>query len=42
MIRLYINNEFDKIKQVVLGIADDFGGCPTLDQAYDPSLKKIF
>ena len=40
MIRLCINNEFDKIKQVVLGIADDFGGCPTLDQAYDPKSKE--
>ena len=40
MIQPFINNEFSKIKRVVLGIGDDFGGCPVLSDAYDPKSKE--
>lgn len=40
MIEIYINNETSTLKSVVLGIADDFGGTPTLDAAYDPKSKE--
>ena len=40
MIHPSVSNEFSKIKKVVLGISDDFGGCPTLEQAYDPKSKE--
>ena len=35
MISPYIKNEYSFIKKVVLGIASDFGGCPTIKEAYD-------
>ena len=40
MISLYINNEFSKLRKVVLGIGVDFGGCPNLEDAYDPKSKE--
>ena len=40
MIYPSVNNEFSKLNKVVLGIADDFGGCPTIEQAYDPKSKE--
>lgn len=40
MIHPCINNEFSQLEQVVLGIAKDFGGCPTLSEAYDPKSKQ--
>jgi len=40
MIKACVNNEFDSLKQVVLGISDDFGGCPNLVDAYDPKSKE--
>mgnify|MGYP001344961860 FL=1 len=40
MIRPFINNEYKQLKKVVLGISDDFGGCPVLNNAYDPKSKE--
>ena len=40
MIQPYINNEFNLLKKVVLGIGDDFGGVPKLNDAYDPRSKE--
>lgn len=40
MIEIYINNETSTLKSVVLGIADEFGGTPSLDTAYDPKSKE--
>ena len=40
MIKPNIKNEFSLIKRVVLGIADNFGGCPTIEEAYDPKSKQ--
>ncbi|MAZ55816.1 MAG: amidinotransferase [Flavobacteriales bacterium] len=40
MIKTYVNNEFSSLKQVILGIPDDFGGCPNLVDAYDPKSKE--
>ncbi len=40
MIKPFVNNEFSKIQQVVLGVGDDFGGCPLLSDAYDPKSKE--
>ena len=40
MIKPFVNNEFSKIQKVVLGIGDDFGGCPLLSDAYDPKSKE--
>ena len=40
MIEPFVNNEFSKIKRVVLGVADDFGGCPVISDAYDPKSKE--
>ena len=40
MIDIYINNETSTLKSVVLGIANQFGGIPTLDAAYDPKSKE--
>ena len=39
MINLCINNEFSRLKKVILGISSDFGGCPSLLDAYDPKSK---
>ncbi|MBF25546.1 MAG: amidinotransferase [Flavobacteriales bacterium] len=40
MIEPYINNEFDLLKKVILGIAENFGGVPELQDAYDPKSKE--
>ncbi len=40
MIRPHVKNEYSLIKNVVLGIADNFGGCPTNEEAYDPKSKQ--
>ena len=40
MIRINITNETTKLKAVVLGIADDFGGTPKLTECYDPKSKE--
>ncbi len=33
---LHVNDEFGKLETVVLGIADDFGGTPKIEDCYDP------
>ena len=40
MLNIYINNETSILKSVVLGIADEFGGTPTVEAAYDPKSKE--
>ena len=40
MINPFINNEYSLIKKVVLGIANKFGGTPTVEEAYDPKSKQ--
>tara|TARA_S200000501_G_C20640546_1_gene663023 strand:+ start:226 stop:384 length:159 start_codon:yes stop_codon:yes gene_type:complete len=40
MINPFINNEYSLIKKVVLGIANNFGGTPTIEDAYDPKSKQ--
>tara|TARA_Y100001968_G_C19380957_1_gene730309 strand:- start:290 stop:1210 length:921 start_codon:yes stop_codon:yes gene_type:complete len=40
MINLFINSEFASLKKVILGVGSDFGGCPTLAEAYDPKSKE--
>ena len=39
MIRINITNETAKLKVVVIGIADDFGGTPKVGECYDPKSK---
>ena len=39
MIHLDIHNETATLKAVLLGIADDFGGTPTVGDCYDPKSK---
>lgn len=40
MIKPHIINEYASLKKVVLGIANDFGGCPSIEEAYDPKTKQ--
>ncbi len=40
MLKISINNETSTLKSVVLGVADQFGGTPTLEAAYDPKSKE--
>jgi len=40
VIRPSIKNETARLRKVVLGLADDFGGVPMLNQAYDPKSKE--
>ena len=40
MIKLNIHNETSELTVVVLGIADDFGGTPNLEDCYDPKSKE--
>lgn len=40
MIRLNITNETADLKAVVIGIADDFGGNPKVEECYDPKSKE--
>lgn len=39
--QIQINNEFSKLQTVVLGIANNCGGQPHLDDAYDPKTKEF-
>ncbi|NNJ55495.1 MAG: amidinotransferase [Bacteroidia bacterium] len=39
--QIQINNEYSKLKTVVLGIANNTGGQPHLDDAYDPKTKEF-
>ena len=40
MISININNETSKLRDVIVGIAHDFGGVPTIEQCYDPKSKE--
>ena len=40
MIKINIENETALLRAVVVGIADNFGGTPTLEQCYDPKSKE--
>jgi N-dimethylarginine dimethylaminohydrolase len=40
MLRLQIQNETAELKAVLVGIADDFGGTPALEDCYDPKSKQ--
>ena len=40
MIKINITNEIAPLRAVVVGIADDFGGTPTLEKCYDPKSKE--
>ena len=40
MIKLNIHNETSELAVVVLGIANDFGGTPNLEDCYDPKSKE--
>ena len=35
-----INNEFGNLKKVVLGLGNDSGGVPKINEVYDPHSKK--
>ena len=41
MIKINITNEIASLRAVVVGIADDFGGTPTLEKCYDPKSKSM-
>ena len=36
MIEIKVENEYSKLEKVVLGIADDFGPLPKINDCYDP------
>ena len=40
MMDIKINNEMDYLQVVMVGIADDFGGTPNLNNCYDPKSKE--
>ena len=40
MIKLNVHNETSELSVVVLGIANDFGGTPNLEDCYDPKSKE--
>ena len=40
VMHLNINNEFSRLKSVILGHADNCGGQPHLDETYDPKTKE--
>ena len=40
IIKINIENETALLRAVVVGIADNFGGTPTLEQCYDPKSKE--
>ena len=40
MIKLNVHNETSKLAVVVLGISNDFGGTPNLEDCYDPKSKE--
>jgi len=40
MIKINITNETAQLRAVVVGIADDFGGTPTVEECYDPKSKE--
>ncbi len=40
MIKLKINNETDMLKEVIVGISNDMGGVPSIEDCYDPKSKQ--
>ena len=40
MIKLNVHNETSELAVVVLGIANDFGGTPNIEDCYDPKSKE--
>ena len=40
MLSLNINNETSQLNAVIVGIANDFGGIPNIDDCYDPKSKQ--
>ena len=40
MIKINIENETAQLKAVLVGIADDFGGTPSIEECYDPKSKE--
>ena len=40
MISIKVNNEIAQLKAVLVGIADDFGGTPSVEACYDPKSKE--
>jgi len=40
MLSLNVNNETNRLKAVIVGLAKDFGGTPLLEEAFDPTSKK--
>ena len=40
MLKLNVHNETRELAVVVLGIANDFGGTPNLEDCYDPKSKE--
>ena len=38
--KLYINDETSRLKKVILGIGDSFGGTPKLEDTYDPKSRE--
>ena len=40
MISINIINETAQLRAVILGIANDFGGIPDIDECYDPKSKE--
>ena len=40
MLKLNIYNETSELAVVVLGIANDFGGTPNIEDCYDPKSKE--
>ncbi|MFT4902633.1 MAG: N-dimethylarginine dimethylaminohydrolase, partial [Thalassomonas sp.] len=39
MMKINIKNETGKLQAVVVGIADDFGGTPKVEECYDPKSR---
>ena len=37
--KIKVRNETAKLKAVVVGIANDFGGTPKVDECYDPKSR---
>jgi N-dimethylarginine dimethylaminohydrolase len=38
--KLFVNDETSSLRAVVLGVADSFGGTPSLNETYDPKSKE--
>jgi N-dimethylarginine dimethylaminohydrolase len=40
MVQIHIHNETAKLEAVLIGIADDFGGTPAIEDCFDPKSKQ--